>query len=112
MKQYIRNILPCLLCFVLLGCDNWTIDNRSIFDNTAVERLSYFVEWNSPTLIDYYVARHPDVDIDTARNAGIACVSCTWGFRDQTFLKEHGAENLIHQPQELLLFLPPVSDPA
>ena len=53
-----------------------------------------------------------DVDIDTARNAGIACVSCTWGFRDQTFLKEHGAENLIHQPQELLLFLPPVSDPA
>lgn len=65
MKQYIRNILPCLLCFVLLGCDNWTIDNRSIFDNTAVERLSYFVEWNSPTLIDCYVARHPDVDIDT-----------------------------------------------
>lgn len=72
MKQYIRNILPCLLCFVLLGCDNWTIDNRSIFDNTAVERLSYFVEWNSPTLIDYYVARHPDVDIDT--ESTISCI--------------------------------------
>lgn len=91
MKQYIRNILPCLLCFVLLGCDNWTIDNRSIFDNTAVERLSYFVEWNSPTLIDYYVARHPDVDIDT--ESTISCIIFVLRFALTTEVTRNTGEN-------------------
>lgn len=32
-----------------------------------------------------------DVDIKTAENAGMPCISVTWGFRDREFLKEHGA---------------------
>ena len=43
-----------------------------------------------------------DVDIETARNAGIECVSVTWGFRDRTFLLEHGATKLIDYPLQLL----------
>ncbi len=43
-----------------------------------------------------------DVDIATARNAGLKCISVTWGFRDANFLKKHGAEVLIDHPQELL----------
>ena len=27
-----------------------------------------------------------DVDILTAKNAGLECVSCTWGFRERAFL--------------------------
>lgn len=46
-----------------------------------------------------------EVDIDTARNAGIVCVSVCWGFRDKEFLKKHGAEYLIDEPYELLEFL-------
>lgn len=46
-----------------------------------------------------------DVDLETAANAGITCVSVTWGFRDRAFLLEHGAETLIDRPLELLRFL-------
>ena len=43
-----------------------------------------------------------DVDIQTAANAGLPCVSVTWGFRDKNFLKEHGAQAMIQRPLELL----------
>ncbi len=43
-----------------------------------------------------------DVDIDTARNCGMPCISVLWGFRDRQFLLEHGATTLISQPEELL----------
>jgi len=46
-----------------------------------------------------------EVDIDTAGNAGIPCISVCWGFRDKEFLKKHGAEYLIDEPYELLEFL-------
>lgn len=43
-----------------------------------------------------------DVDIETARNAGLRCLSCTWGFRDRAFLLEHGATTLVDTPKALL----------
>ncbi len=43
-----------------------------------------------------------DVDIDTARNSGMPCISVLWGFRSKEFLLEHGASHLISSPQELL----------
>ena len=43
-----------------------------------------------------------DVDIATARNAGIPCISVLWGFRDSEFLLEHGAETFILKPSDLL----------
>lgn len=42
-----------------------------------------------------------DVDIATARNAGIACVSVTWGFRSAEFLREHGASYVADTPRQL-----------
>lgn len=44
-----------------------------------------------------------DVDIKTARNAGLPCISVLWGFRDRDFLVSHGATNFISTPSELLL---------
>lgn len=43
-----------------------------------------------------------DVDIETAKNAGLPCISVTWGFRDRNFLLEHGADVLIDRPKKLL----------
>lgn len=42
-----------------------------------------------------------DVDIMTARNSGMPCVSVLWGFRDKDFLLKHGATTLIAKPSEL-----------
>lgn len=42
-----------------------------------------------------------DVDIQTAKNAGLPCLSVTWGFRDEAFLRSHGAETIVSTPEEL-----------
>ena len=42
-----------------------------------------------------------DVDINTARNAGIDVISVDWGFRDRDFLKEHGAVTICSDAGEL-----------
>lgn len=46
-----------------------------------------------------------DVDIKTAKNAGIPCISVTWGFRDRNFLLNSGAQNLADKPEEILKYL-------
>ena len=43
-----------------------------------------------------------DVDIDTARNSGMPCISVLWGFRDKNFLLQHGATTLVEKPEEIL----------
>lgn len=43
-----------------------------------------------------------DVDIATARNSGLPCVSVLWGFRDREFLTAHGATTFVSSPHELL----------
>ena len=43
-----------------------------------------------------------DVDIATARNAGLPCISVLWGFRDRQFLLDHGATTFVSSPNELL----------
>lgn len=42
-----------------------------------------------------------DVDIRTAANAGIGCISVSWGFRSVKFLKEHGAGIIIDRAGKL-----------
>ncbi|MBR5347887.1 MAG: HAD-IA family hydrolase [Lachnospiraceae bacterium] len=42
-----------------------------------------------------------DVDIRTAANAGIGCISVSWGFRSGKFLKEHGAGVIIDRAGKL-----------
>lgn len=42
-----------------------------------------------------------DVDIATAHNAGIPCISVLWGFRDRDFLLAHGADIMVQEPKEI-----------
>lgn len=46
-----------------------------------------------------------DVDVATAKNAGLDGIFVEWGFRDKAFLLEHGAKCIIKQPLELLQYL-------
>ena len=43
-----------------------------------------------------------DVDLQTALNAGLPCISVLWGFRNRDFLVAHGATVLVESPQEVL----------
>ena len=43
-----------------------------------------------------------DVDLLTARNSGLPCISVLWGFRDREFLLAHGATTFIEHPRDLI----------
>ena len=43
-----------------------------------------------------------DVDVMTAKNSRIPCISVLWGFRDKNFLLAHGATTFVSSPAELL----------
>ncbi len=42
-----------------------------------------------------------EVDILTARNAGVPCLSVLWGFRDREMLTENGAKWFCEDPRDL-----------
>ena len=42
-----------------------------------------------------------EVDLQTAQNAGLACISVLWGFRDREFLSENGAKIFAENPIEI-----------
>ncbi len=46
-----------------------------------------------------------EVDIMTARNAGLPCITVLWGFREEAFLRQHGAACLVRQPAEVLQYV-------
>ena len=66
--------------------------------DTVLEALR---QLNAPKETAVYIG-DSDVDIDTARNCGMPCISVLWGFRDHDFLMAHGATTLISRPKELL----------
>lgn len=43
-----------------------------------------------------------EVDLKTAKNAGIDCISVAWGFRSRTFLEELGAKTVVDSPAEII----------
>ena len=46
-----------------------------------------------------------EVDIETARNAGIPCVSVDWGFRERSLLTQAGGAPIVSSPAELFRLL-------
>lgn len=46
-----------------------------------------------------------EVDIKTADNANIPCISVSWGFRSKEYLKSINAKTIINTPKELLNYI-------
>lgn len=42
-----------------------------------------------------------EVDLATARNAGLSCISVAWGFRSKEFLEQQGATKIVLSVEEL-----------
>ncbi len=45
-----------------------------------------------------------EVDVQTAKNAGVACICVTWGFRDKSYLMEEGGRLFVDEPNEILTY--------
>ena len=46
-----------------------------------------------------------EVDIQTANNAGLPCISVSWGMKTREFLQSHGAQIVLNEPLELLEYV-------
>ena len=46
-----------------------------------------------------------EVDIQTAKNAGMDCISVSWGFKTKEFLKQNGASIIIDSPLEIFNYI-------
>ena len=86
------------------GIQTAVVSNKADF---AVQELcsQYF-----PKVFDFVVGeregirRKPcdsDVDVDTAKEAGMDGIFVNWGFRGREFLLEHGAKCVVDTPEEL-----------
>lgn len=64
--------------------------------NEALKRL------NADKATAVYVG-DSDVDIATARNCGIPCISVLWGFRDKDFLLRNGGTTFVESPDEITM---------
>lgn len=50
-----------------------------------------------------------EVDIQTAKRAGMLAVGCSWGYRSREVLEEAGADVIVDSPMELLDLFAPLS---
>ena len=46
-----------------------------------------------------------NVDLETAVNSGLDCISVLWGFRDKEFLINHGAVTFAEKPVDLIALI-------
>ena len=71
----------------------------------APDTIFAAVETLGGRLEDTVYVGDSEVDIQTAANANIPCISVCWGMKDRAFLVENGAGILVEEPIHLLKFL-------
>ncbi len=72
--------------------------NRKPEPDTVIQALK---ELNSTKDEAVYVG-DSEVDLKTAANAGLPCISVLWGFRDKEMLQEQGAKIFADTPEDVL----------
>ncbi|MBP3776998.1 MAG: HAD family hydrolase [Paludibacteraceae bacterium] len=72
--------------------------------DTVYEALRQLGVTPIPSQVSAVYIGDSEVDIQTANNAGLPCISVLWGFRDRQFLEAHGATTFIEHPIELLCY--------
>ena len=77
-------------------------DSETLRRKPAPDMLHAAMRQMGATAEDSVYVGDSDVDIETARRAGLPCISVLWGFRDEAFLREWGATTLCAAPEDLL----------
>ena len=69
------------------------------------DMCNYVLEQLNLTASDALYVGDSDVDIKTAANANLKCISCSWGFKTKEELLSYNAKIIIDNPSELMNFL-------
>ena len=94
-KKIVDHLFPAGTFTVVHGnvADRPTKPNRTVVDLTLQEL--------GITFDRALFVGDSDVDVLTAKNAGIPCIGCCWGFLGERELADAGAAFLAHHPAEL-----------
>ena len=68
----------------------------------ALRQLNISLTSHPSPLTSVVYVGDSDVDVDTARNSGLPCISVLWGFRSRDFLLAHGATTFAEHPLDIL----------
>lgn len=68
----------------------------------APDMILYALKKIGKTVDDAVYIGDSEVDVTTAKNTNIPCISVSWGFRDKNILEAAGAEIIVDTPDELL----------
>ncbi len=79
-------------------------ERAGIRKKPAPDALYTVLETLSATKEETLYVGDSEVDIQTAKNAGVACLCVTWGFRDREFLEKKGGRLFVDAPAEILAF--------
>ena len=82
--------------------DDWSGPLPGMAVKPAPDLCDRILERAGLTRADAVYVGDTEVDVETAKNAGMDCIACAWGFRDEDWLIECGAKTIIHKPEELL----------
>lgn len=100
VKELCEKYFPDLIDFCAGENESGGIKKKPAPD-TVIKVLKNFNLKNNNAI---YVG-DSEVDIQTARNADIPCISVSWGFKDKDFLAESGAKIIIDTPEQITDFL-------
>ncbi len=76
-------------------------ESEGIHKKPAPDMVYKALELLSVSVTDAVYVGDSEVDIATAKNAGLDCISVLWGFRSEQLLREKGATRLVHSPSEI-----------
>lgn len=84
------------------GCFDYAVGEREgISRKPSPDSVNEVLEKLSISRKNAVYIGDSDVDIMTAANADMDCISVSWGFRDCEFLKKHGASLIVDSPDEI-----------
>ncbi len=87
-------------------CFSLILGHMQKFDiKPAPDSLNFVLDFFGVTPEEAVYVGDSDVDVIFAHNAGLPCVSVSWGFRTRKELLDAGATDIVDDPDALLLFL-------
>ena len=77
-------------------------ERENVRRKPAPDSLFAAMEVLSVTPSDCLYVGDSETDVESAKNAGLPCISVLWGFRDATTLKQAGATTFAKTPVDIL----------
>lgn len=89
----------------LIDCANGENEKLGIKKKPSADIVMNILKQYNLSAQEAIYAGDSEVDIQTAANCNIDCISVSWGFKTKEYLLQNGAENIIDKPEEIFNYI-------